>query len=620
MCGILGGINVPAMENRLQFILHRGPDSNGSQMFCNDFHLIHLLHTRLSILDLSEAGHQPMMTSDGRGCIVFNGEIYNHDDIKSEISGVSFKGHSDTETIVNHFRQFGILNTLEKLNGIFALAYFDIEANQLYLARDRFGIKPVYYFFRDNRLMFSSEIRPLLSDLDTYDEGAFFNCLRMRYNPAPNTIYEGIHKVEPGEVITIDLSTSKLTLKKKYFVRKSRIGYRGGEKKQLVNEYGNLFEKAVTRQLMADVEVGILLSGGIDSALVGAIAKQHMKLPLKAFTIGFDNGEHQSDEVERAAETAQVLRLDHFSQRIRFSDFLASFRKIVRIVEEPIATTSIIPMFELSRLAASKVKVVLSGQGADESLGGYKKYRGLIALEKMRNVVPLVILTEHLGHLCKSREKLYRMFLAMHAKTQIDSYLAYNEIIPMEAATNLINSGRQKEVLSKYDKQFKLMKTVLEKRFPDDTSLRYIFPFYDTRTSLADDLLMYTDKLTMHFGMECRVPILDNDLMEFIESLKSSYKFNSVQGKIIHKEFARQYLPSSIIRRKKLGFQSPTEFWFRKHQMELKNLFQCGIKFKSLFNISAIHEFIDAHVGGKNHEKQIFILLSIFFLMENDYE
>lgn len=560
----------------MHFISHRGPDSNGSQMFSNDFHLIHLLHTRLSILDLSEAGHQPMMTDDGRGCVIFNGEIYNHDDIKSEISGITFKGHSDTETIVNHFGQFGIFNTLEKLNGIFALAYFDINTSKLHLARDRFGIKPLYYFFRDNQIMFSSEIRPLVSDFDGYNEGAFFNCLRMRYNPAPNTIYEGIKKVEPGEVITIDLLSPQLTLKRKYFVRKSQIGYRSGEKKLLVKEYGTLFEKAVQRQLMADVEVGILLSGGVDSALVGAIAKQHSKLPLKAFTIGFDSGEHKSDEVDRAAESAQAIGLDHFYQRIEFSDFLSSLRKIVRIVEEPIATTSIIPMYALSKLAASKVKVVLSGQGADESLGGYKKYRGLIALEKIRNVKLFMTLTEHLGHLLKSKEKLHRMFSAMQAKTEIDSYLAYNEIIPLEVATNLIISGRQKEVLSKYDLQLKLMRSVLENRFPEDTSLRYIFPFYDTRTSLSDDLLMYTDKITMHFGMECRVPILDNDLIEFIESLKSNYKFNSLQGKIIHKEFARQYLPSSIIKRKKLGFQSPTDFWFRKHQLQLKKSISVG--------------------------------------------
>jgi asparagine synthase (glutamine-hydrolysing) len=288
----------------------------------------------------------------------------------------------------------------------------------------------------------------------------------------------------------------------------------------------------------------------------------------------------------------------------------------VKIVEEPIGTTSIIPMYELSRLAASKVKVVLSGQGADEPLGGYKKYKGLAVLEKMKSNKTLTQLTKRLSPFYKKREKLSRLFSALQAETTLDSYLAYNEILSAEQAKNLLNHNRQEEVMAKYYTQRNIIRQVFEGRLPQSISFQDFFPYYDLRTSLADDLLMYTDKITMHFSMECRVPMLDNDLVDFIESLQTRYKFNASHGKIIHKEFARAYLPDSIIKRKKLGFQSPTALWFRQHKSQLKTLFDSGKLFGGLFDLQSIYTLLDGHSRGANHEKQIFLLLSIFFLME----
>ncbi len=609
MCGILGSINLDCTSDYLNLIQHRGPDSSGSEYFELGGHKISMFHRRLSIVDLSPAGSQPMATFDNNAYIIFNGEIYNHLDLKKQLPHVTFKGHSDTETIVNYFRKCSILENLTNLNGIFAFAYLDVERKQLYLARDRFGVKPLYYYFDGNQLLFASEVRPIKSYIKTeINRGVAFTTLRMRYSPSPLTVYQGIKKVEPGQVLIFDLSEKVIKLTKEYFVTNNQLGTRKDDQKKLVNIYGDLFENAVERQLMADVDIGILLSGGVDSALVAAITQKRTNIKIKGFTIGFEGDHEELDEIGYARETADLLGLDHYEKQINFSDFLTSIKQIVQVVEEPIATTSIIPMYFLSQLAASHVKVVLSGQGADEPLGGYNKYRALPYLEKARLFRNLGPVLDKFNFLYKDKEHLRRFFKAIQPKDKVDSWLEYNAISSLTDVVSLINPEEVTRGLNEIQHNQLFISDIWKNRTPKNSELKDSFLFFDLRTSLADDLLMYTDKITMNFGLECRVPILDNELIAFIESLDSRYKYNSRKSKIIHKAFAEEYLPSSIVNRKKLGFKSPTESWFRKNMEELESVFMDNHDFQTLFNLNKVRELLNRHKNGENLEKQIFLL------------
>ena len=540
MCGILGSVNIAHTDGFLNEIEHRGPDSSGMESFKIEGNHVNLLHRRLSIVDLSEAGNQPMSSEDNQSCIVFNGEIYNHLELKNLLNHIEFKGHSDTETIVNYFRGVSLKENLYNLNGIFAFAYLDKIEKKLYLVRDRFGIKPLYYYFDGDKMMFSSEIRPIKSYLNpSLDRGAMINSLKMRYTPSPFSPYEGIKKVEPGQIITFDLKEKSIGINKTYYIKPLLNAGRKSNKNRLVQEYGDLFEKAVERQLMADVDIGILLSGGVDSALVAAIATEKSKIKPKAFTIGFE-GKHEADEIVYAKQTAEILGLDHFSKKIGYQDFIGEIKEIIKIVEEPIGTTSIVPMFFLSKLAASQVKVVLSGQGADEPLGGYKKYKALPLLEKARPFNGATAWLNNFDFIYNKNENLRRVINSMQERDVLNSWMEFNAISSLKEITDILKPKVRKNTLKSFHEKQRVLHSIWEKRMPPKYNIKDLFLYFDSRTSLSDDLLMYTDKITMHHSLECRVPILDNDLMEFIESLDSQYKFNAKNGKIIHKEFAEK--------------------------------------------------------------------------------
>jgi asparagine synthase (glutamine-hydrolysing) len=620
MCGIAGSINCVTDNRTLSLISHRGPDRHELIELPIGNHKLYFGHARLSILDLSEAGNQPMFTDCKNYCIVYNGEIYNHEELRKKLTGINFKGHSDTETILYYIREFGI-DAVKDFNGIFAFAFADLKNKKTYFVRDRFGIKPLYYVSGKNQFGFSSEIRPLrfLVKRDI-NKGVLLNGLKMRYCPSPLTIYQNIYKAEPGQIISCDLNSDTVIINKHYFLAPKVTGKRKDEVGKLVKIYGDLFEKAVERQLMADVEIGILLSGGIDSALVAAIAKQKSAASVKAFTIGFEGNYAGIDEIDYAAQTAATLGIEHFYKRVGFSDLFNSLRKIVKIVEEPIGTTSIIPMYYLSELAASKVKVVLSGQGADEPLGGYTKYHYLHILEKIRLFRKLSSAGKKFEFLYGKKEKIRRLVTAALSGDVICAYSAYNSIFSNNEISDLLEPSMREKNMEGFFKTEKVIHEIWRNRMSLIPDVKKAFLYYDLRTSLSDDLLMYTDKITMNFGLECRVPVLDNDLIEFIESLDNKYKFNSKEGKIIHKQFALEYLSAEIINRKKLGFQSPTDVWFRENRDEVERIILAGKQFKDIFDITAVKKLLAEHAGGKNREKQIFLLLSIVYLLEEAYE
>jgi asparagine synthase (glutamine-hydrolysing) len=370
-----------------------------------------------------------------------------------------------------------------------------------------------------------------------------------------------------------------------------------------------LFEQAVERQLMSDVEVGVLLSGGIDSALVAAAAQGRSSRPLKAFTIGFTDADAGDiDEVADARATADLLGMDHHVARIGFADFLDTLRTCVRIVEEPLATTSIVPMYYLARLASQQVKVVLSGQGADELLGGYTRYQS----ELYRRFIPSALARAAgsvAGWLGVRNEQLKRGLDAIGGSDDIGRFLGAGRVFGAQEIAALVGPGQghaRERISDLYD-------TLGCAALP--ASIERIMSL-DVRFGLADDLLLYTDKITMRHSLECRVPILDLELVRFIESLPYEYRVTIRKKKIIHREYAARVLTRHIIQRKKKGFLSPTQKWFREGGALRDILLNPGSRFASLCDLSAVDVTIRQHERGYNRERHIFLLLCLYYWCE----
>jgi asparagine synthase (glutamine-hydrolysing) len=614
MCGILGCINLKYDPKSLDSISHRGPDGHDAKHFTIKGHQVTLAHRRLSIVDVSENGKQPMSSTDGNSSITFNGEIYNHESLKPFIKEKNFRGHSDTETILNYFNENDVVSNLKKLNGIFGFAILDQANNKLYLTRDRFGVKPVYYYFENNQLVFSSEIRPFQYYIPMeYDKENVIEGLKMRYVGAPDTIYNKVKKVEPGQVIVFDLNQPDISASFHHYTDLQPTGNRKQEMSSLTKEYGQLFEQAVERQLMSDVELGVLLSGGIDSALVAAVAKDKSARPIKTFTVGFEEGLFESDEIGMAQITAQTLGVENIYTRVTFNDFINDLKEIIQIVEEPIATNSIIPMYSLSKLVSEHVKVVLSGQGADEPLYGYRKYKGLLFLEPLHKNSLLRTGLKISGAGRLKKEDIRRFYGAALEKDMFTSYREFNSITSKDEMLELVQQDGNADLTTMISRKNELFKTRWQKRIPSDKAI-ISFPYLDLRSSLADDLLMYSDKLMMNFGVECRVPILDNDLVAFMESIHHTYKLSFSKGKIIHKEYAIQYLPSSIINRKKIGFSTPAAKWYDTHKKEIESIICDNKEIKQLFNTRTVLRLLNDHSKNQTREKQILILLSLALL------
>jgi asparagine synthase (glutamine-hydrolysing) len=607
MCGILGTVNLPFGNAALNTMSHRGPDDSGIESIQTEHGDVWLGHVRLAIQDLTSAGHQPMPSACGQFIIVFNGEIYNHLALRNDLVDLAWLGHSDTETLVNYISRFGI-KSVEAFNGIFGFALVDIINCKIYVARDRYGVKPVYYYQDGGQFIVSSEIRPIRKLIDDeIDKRNLATFLKLRYNPSPSTLYKKIRKVRPGHVLEYDLKTGGLTASS--FIRSVAIDKVASFDRSL-ERYGVLFEQAVQRQLLSDVEIGVLLSGGIDSALVAFYAQKHSSNRVKTFTVGFSEND-DSDETADAAETARKLGTEHYHIKISDEEFEEAFERCVGIVEEPLGTTSIIPMYYLSQLVSSHgLRVVLAGQGADEPLGGYARYRGEMAYGKLPAF--LFNLIKPISGLIKD-ESFYR---AANSLGQRDTMKRW------ELIYSLFNDEEIKALIGTGDSQsaefIRYFYNLLGGSRKDSTSAMMSS---DIRMSLCDDLLLYTDKISMSFSIEIRVPMLDNDLVDFVETLPVSHKLNGKEGKYIHKKFAENVLPKDIVYRKKKGFKSPTERWFRgsKGEKYRELLVREGTAFSEIFDVDAVGKVFDTHLNRKrNMERQLFALISVYYWMKGN--
>src|SRR5437868_26663 len=563
MCGICGQFNFarnepvePETIRRMTgTIVHRGPDDEG--YFISG--PIGLGFRRLSIIDLA-GGHQPMSDAEETVWVIFNGEIYNYRELRPELrsKGHQFRTNSDTEVIIHGYKEWGA-EVLNHLNGMFGMAIWDVKKQRLVVARDAMGIKLIYYRIASGQLTFGSEIRPILAAQDSkpeVDPVALNLFLRFRYTPSRLTVFAGIRKLAPGTMLVFERGGCR---DERWYNYTPVPFSNPKEDKGATEELLDLYRGAVKRHLLSDVPVGILLSGGVDSGLLLALMNEQGG-PWPAYTVGY--GEiFEDDELSDAKETAALLGAVHVPVKLDQAEFERSLPTIVECLEEPIATSSIVPMYFVSRRARQDVKVALIGQGPDELFGGYKRHLGIHygnwwrwLPTSLRSMVGFAINGLSRNEMLKrgvsslgteNRLKRYQDVFSLSSEATIDG-LFRDGLIPDRGTNGLVGDWRA---------------LLPQMEHTDELGG---FQLLEIRSSLPDELLMYADKLSMAHSLEVRVPYLDRTLVEYVQRLAGNLKIRGSTQKWLHRQVCQRYLPPRILKRKKRGFaMNVVDGWFR---------------------------------------------------------
>jgi len=614
MCGICGQYNFkdktpvnPEIISRMtRSIVHRGPDDEG---FYIDGPL-GLGFRRLSIIDLA-GGHQPMWDREKTVCVVFNGEIYNFPELKKELEdfGHIFQTSSDTEVIIYGYKQWGI-DVFNHLNGMFGLAIWDKQKKRLVIARDPMGIKLVYYKVESGSLSFGSEIRALLAankgkpEVNPVSLNLF---LRYRYTPSPLTLFKGIRKLAPGTMAIVE--KGKVQIKRWYKYKPSPFSPMPSPA-EAKEELLAIYKRAVKRQLLSDVPVGLLLSGGVDSnLLLGLMNLQGEAWPT--FTVGYGSS-FKDDELADATRTSEIFSSQHTSIQLSKEKFEAALPKIVSCIEEPIASSSIVPMYFVCERARQNVKVALVGQGPDELFGGYRRHLGVRYGAYWRNFPGLLRspLSDLINHLPRN-ESLKRGVYSLNIPDRVKRYQHVFSILPEATIDNLfqddlIPNNTGDEILECWEGLMPLMENIDELGG---------FHFLEIRSSLPDELLMYADKLSMAHGLEIRVPYLDKEIVEYIERLPATYKVRNGKGKWLHRKVCKDFLPKEIMKRKKKGFAvNVVDDWFQKSLGgKMESIFQdsSSMMYKFLKQ-DVVKRLVHEHKSGKSDNHKILFSLVVF--------
>jgi asparagine synthase (glutamine-hydrolysing) len=562
MCGIAGRFNFAKREpvdrelisRMAASISHRGPDDEG-QFIAGP---VGLGFRRLSIIDLA-GGHQPMSDAEQTVWIVFNGEIYNFPELGDELRrrGHTFRTRSDTEVIIHGYKEWGT-GVFDRLNGMFGVAIWDVPRQRLVVARDAMGIKPIYYRSDDGRLTFGSEMRAVLAADDRrvdVDPIALGQLLRFRYTPAPLTIVRGIRKLAPGHMLVAEDGACR----DEAWYRYTPVPFEDGKPdRDAVQELLELYQAAVKRHLLSDVPLGIFLSGGVDSALLLALMNEHGG-PWPAYTVGYGET-FVHDELADAAETAAMLGARHVPVHLTRDAFERSLPKIVAVLEEPIASSSIVPMYFVAERARADVKVALIGQGPDELFGGYRRHLGVHYGSAWRRVPARArqALASAIALLPRN-EGAKRAMYSLGVDDRLERYervfsLAPNETIGALFRDNMLDDVRGSGAVPYWSELMPQM------RHLDDLGGLQLL---ELRSSLADELLMYGDKLSMAHGLEVRVPYLDRTVVEHAQRLKAALKIRRGASKWVHRQVCSRYLPQRILDRRKRGFAvGVVDEWF----------------------------------------------------------
>jgi len=537
MCGITGLITKNQVDQNVltkmrEKLSHRGPDDAG--IFINDVKNVGLAHRRLSILDLSEAGHQPMSSADKSIWITFNGEIYNYQEIKKELAelGYTFKSNTDTEMIIYAYQEFGT-QCLEKFNGMFSFAIYDSNKNQIFCARDRFGIKPFHYGFLTNGdFVFASEIKALLEHpafKKEIDFGALGDYFKYRYIPSPRTIWKNIKKLSPGHFGLLDLSNFNLKIEKYYDLPEKALD----QPDSSVEEVEALIKDAVKKRLISDVEVGAFLSGGIDSSSISYFANQEHK-NIKSFSIGFKP--EKFSELPDSKLVAEFLGTNHITKIIdNVDDDLGE--QLSHFYDEPHADSSNIPTFLLSKMTSEHVKVALSGDGGDEIFAGYRWYRQYLLDRKIEKIKALFGIGQAIQD---NFENYYNKLLLNRFDNE-----KFKKFFTPETYNQVKNNNEN------------LFEKYLNKSFHSVRKIQYV----DLSTFMVDDILAKVDRASMAHSLEVRVPFLDHRLVEAVFKLSADDFPDDSYGKPVLKKIMKNKLPKSVLSKRKKGFSAPVTQW-----------------------------------------------------------
>jgi asparagine synthase (glutamine-hydrolysing) len=536
-------------------IQHRGPDDEG-YFFSGP---LGFGFRRLSIIDLA-GGHQPMSDLEETVWVIFNGEIYNYRELRTDLEGRGhqFRTRSDTEVIVHGYKEWGT-DVFDHLNGMFGLAIWDVRKQRLVVARDAMGIKLVYYRLADGQLSFGSEIRAVLATGDSrpdVDPVALNLFLRFRYTPSPSTLLRGIRKLASGTMLVLEGGKCR---EERWYNYTPAPFASPKQDEQAREELLDLYRAAVRRHMLSDVPVGILLSGGLDSGLLLGLMNEEGG-PWPAYTIGYGES-FEDDELTDAAETAALLGAGHIPVRLDRTEFESALPRIVASLEEPVASSSIVPMYFVSERARHDVKVAIIGQGPDELFGGYKRHLGIRYGHLWRGL-PAGIRTGVSAAINQlSRNEMLKR--GVHSLGEEDRLRRYQDVFslsPAETISGLFRDGVLPERVAKDEIVESWRALVPQMAHTDELGG---FQMLEIRSSLPDELLMFADKLSMAHSLEVRVPYLDRTVVEYVQRLDASFKVRRGTRKWLHRKVCESYLPTRILRRKKRGFAvNVVDGWF----------------------------------------------------------
>jgi len=611
MCGIVGFCDfrkkstIENLRSMMEVINHRGPDAKGDLYHKLNRNVLGLGHQRLSVLDLSDEGIQPM--SFEHLDIVYNGEVYNFQEIKLELEELNYSFHSlsDTEVILKAYHCWG-LNALEKFNGMFALAIFDKQKDELILIRDRAGIKPLYWYWKDGLFLFASELKsfhehPHFEKKIDRDVLALY--LQHGYIPQPYSIFDSTQQLTAGHSLHLDLKTEKIETKQYWSVsewyEKPKLILTDDE---AINQTETILKKAFNYRMVSDVPVGIFLSGGYDSSLVTALLQTDRDEKINTFTIGFEESGY--DESPHAKAVAKYLGTEHTEYYCSHKDASEIIPKLADIYDEPFGDASVIPTVLVSQLARKRVTVSLSADGGDEIFAGYDEYPNTLKMKKTFNKVPSLV----------KKSVSSMMSIIPPTKVPFCHYL-YNFETRYEKIQNLLKTENCAQMLKYRSEQFTTTQlkqllnftpNSLTTAFDSDTSkiddcISQML-MVDYQTYMSANILTKVDRATMSVGLEGREPFLDKNIIEFAAQLPSHFKYRDGEQKWILKQITHKYLPKEMMNRPKMGFSPPITEWFRD---ELKSYFMNYLSPEKLnkdgyFNTDEVIKMRDEYLTGKN--------------------
>ena len=620
MCGIAGFIDFNKQSGQEQLkkmtdaVVHRGPDDSGYELFEEPQVNIGFGFRRLSIIDLSPLGHQPMRFTEAGLTIIFNGEVYNYAELRKELEtlGYSFKSGSDTEVILKSYAQWGTA-CVNRFIGMFAIAIYDEKNGRVVLFRDRAGVKPLFWYFKDGLLLFGSELKSFHRHSNfqkNINYSALSHYFQRGYISAPYTIFENTRKLLPGHFLVIDLKSQSTTETKYWDVidcynqPKLNISY-----EEAKSEIERLMLSAFQYRMIADVPVGVFLSGGYDSTAVTALLQANSAQKIKTFTIGFEDPNF--NEAPHAKEVARHLGTEHYEHVCTYKDALDIVPMWADIYDEPFGDISGIPTTLVSRIARQQVTVALSADGGDEIFAGYPKYFN--AVKRLQQIDKVPGLFQNLmGSLIP--QKANADISQQDKRNKLKDYFAARDAVKKFDIVSQAMTFHETERL--LNKDIHYLPTPFDEGalFNNNNDLLSKFQATEYKTYMVDDILQKVDRATMSTSLEGREPFLDQRIIEFAARLPTDFKYRNGQGKYILKDIVHKYVPRSIMERPKMGFGVPLESWLRVElkSMLLDNVNEQTLRQQNIFNINGAIRIRDKFLANEHMDFQRLHYLFMF--------